>query len=61
MGLVGFHVALLLVAIISRKKTNFQMFLFLLTCMWHFLFIFRLNYNCSISFEAASLIPVSFC
>ncbi|KAG4941510.1 hypothetical protein JHK87_045381 [Glycine soja] len=31
MGLLGFHVVLLLVAIISRKKTNFQMFLFLLT------------------------------
>ncbi|XP_027923515.1 transmembrane protein 18-like [Vigna unguiculata] len=31
MGLVGFHVVLLLVVIISRKKTNFQMFLFLLT------------------------------
>ncbi|XP_027922793.1 transmembrane protein 18-like [Vigna unguiculata] len=31
MGFVGFHVVLLLVVIISRKKTNFQMFLFLLT------------------------------
>ncbi|KAL2966852.1 hypothetical protein AAZX31_16G141300 [Glycine max] len=31
LGLLGFHVVLLLVAIISRKKTNFQMFLFLLT------------------------------
>ncbi|KAL5122845.1 Transmembrane protein 18 [Glycine soja] len=27
MGLLGFHVVLLLVAIISRKKTNFQIFL----------------------------------
>ncbi|KAJ1387838.1 Transmembrane protein [Sesbania bispinosa] len=31
MGLLAFHVGLLLVAIISRKNTNFQMFLFLLT------------------------------
>lgn len=31
MALLGFHVVLLLVTIISRKKTNFQMFLFLLT------------------------------
>ncbi|KAK7315471.1 hypothetical protein VNO77_34020 [Canavalia gladiata] len=31
MGLLAFHVVLLLVAIISRKNTNFQMFLFLLT------------------------------
>ena len=39
MALLGFHVVLLLVTIISRKKTNFQMFLFLLTCMWHSIFI----------------------
>ncbi|CAJ1947888.1 unnamed protein product [Sphenostylis stenocarpa] len=31
MGLVGFHAVLVLVTIISRKKTDFQMFLFLLT------------------------------
>ncbi|KAF7812019.1 Transmembrane protein 18 [Senna tora] len=31
MGLIAFHVVLLLVAIVSRKNTNFQMFLFLLT------------------------------
>ncbi|KAJ1418350.1 Transmembrane protein [Sesbania bispinosa] len=31
MGLLAFHVGLLLVAIISRKNTNFQMLLFLLT------------------------------
>ncbi|XP_027347629.1 transmembrane protein 18 [Abrus precatorius] len=30
-GLLTFHVVLLLVAIFSRKNTNFQMFLFLLT------------------------------
>ncbi|KAK7271023.1 hypothetical protein RJT34_26603 [Clitoria ternatea] len=30
-GLLTFHVVLLLVVISSRKKTNFQMFLFLLT------------------------------
>ncbi|MED6132535.1 hypothetical protein PIB30_019863 [Stylosanthes scabra] len=30
-GLVGFHIALLLVTIITRRKTNFQMCLFLLT------------------------------
>ncbi|KAG4380668.1 hypothetical protein GLYMA_16G216600v4 [Glycine max] len=31
MRLPGFHVVLLLVTILSRKKTSFQMFLFLLT------------------------------
>ncbi|KAK7316373.1 hypothetical protein VNO77_35372 [Canavalia gladiata] len=31
MGLLAFHIVLLLVVIISRKNTNFQMFLFLLT------------------------------
>ncbi|XP_019450486.1 PREDICTED: uncharacterized protein LOC109352750 [Lupinus angustifolius] len=39
MGLGAFHVVLLLVVILSRKNTNFQMCLFLLTCKSHFLYI----------------------
>ncbi|CAN0855322.1 Transmembrane protein 18 [Linum grandiflorum] len=31
MGMIGFHVLLLIVAVITRRKTNFQMGLFLLT------------------------------
>ncbi|KAK2436669.1 transmembrane protein [Trifolium repens] len=31
LGLLTFHIVLLLVTIISRRNTNFQMFLFLLT------------------------------
>lgn len=38
MGLMAFHVALLIVAILSRKHINFQMFLFLLACKLFFFF-----------------------